>query len=123
MTQQKARNRCFADLRSVGSLRALLPDRLTEAILRKGYKLKPVSFTNLGVIDHERLCFEDSTVETCYMTGTYRKAPDFQLTVSSFRGACTLNTTMLGDENDEALGKSILDGVKDELILAARADY
>jgi len=50
------------------------------------------------------------------MTGTYRIAPDFQLSISTFRETCTLNCTLIGNKQDERNGQYILEQVKHEIL-------
>ena len=73
-------------------------------------------YTNVGVIDDRKLKFKGCIVKSCFMTGAYRKSPDFQLTVSTFRNICTLSCALIGDAKDEKIGQAVLEQVKQELL-------
>ncbi|MDO4313295.1 MAG: hypothetical protein Q4C52_09430, partial [Eubacteriales bacterium] len=55
-------------------------------------------------------------IESCYLTGAYRKAPDFQLSVSTFNGICTLNCTLIGTIQRKIEGEKLLKEIKTELL-------
>lgn len=74
-----------------------------------------ISYTNLGIIDAERLVFGSLTVEDAYIVTAVKQPPSFQLSISTFRGACTLTSCLYADEHDAHLTESLLDGVKAEL--------
>ncbi len=115
MARQKAGLRCLDGVRVLHRAHGKVPVRLLTALVRAGYHTAPVSFSNIGAVDCKRLCFAGCTVEECYLTGTYRLPPDFQLTVSTFQGVCTLACTLLGTPEDERRGQALLDEVAGEL--------
>ena len=116
MELQKARNRCFAGIKTLNRAFHRGPRLLWEQAIKAAYRLPPVSYTNLGVIDHQKLSFKDCTIQDCFVTGTYRLPPDFQLTVSTFQNTCTLNCTLLGTDESKRTGQYILDLVKQEIL-------
>lgn len=116
MTLQKDRCRCFAGMRLFNFAFNKTPSFVLKKAIRIGYRLLPVSYTNMGKIDHEKLYFQDCYIKKCYLTGTYRLPPDFQLSISTFRNTCTLNCTLIGKDGDESIGQSILEQVKKELL-------
>ncbi len=116
MTLQKNRCRCFAGVRQLNFAFHKTPRFILKKAIRKGYHLFPVSYTNVGIIAHEKLYFQDCYIKKCYLTGTYRLPPDFQLSISTFRNVCTLNGTLIGEACDERIGQSILEQVKKELL-------
>lgn len=115
MKLQKSRYRCFAGIRLLNCMFHKIPRPLLGLIIRAAYRLLPVSYTNIGRIDHRRLLFHGCRLTDCYMTGTYRLPPDFQLSISTFRNVCTLNCTLIGRPGDDRMGQYILDQVKKEL--------
>ena len=113
---QKSRYRCFKGIRILAGIYRIIPHPLLEIIIRKTYQLLPVSYTNIGIIDHEKLFFRNCEIRDCIITGTYRKPPDFQLTVSSFQDVCTLNCTFVGDAETKVIAEDILERVAKELL-------
>ncbi len=104
MALQRSRCRCFLGIPFLNWTFDKLPSPLLYQIIKKTYHLPPVSYTNFEVIDSSRLIFQDCSIESCYLTGTYRTAPDFQLSISTFRDVCTLNCTLIGGEDRKSEG-------------------
>ncbi|MGF7012141.1 NRPS condensation-like uncharacterized protein/uncharacterized membrane protein YdjX (TVP38/TMEM64 family) [Lachnospiraceae bacterium PF1-22] len=113
---QKSRYRCFAGIQPLDFSFHKVPRPILKKAIKAFYRILPVTCTNVGVINDDKLNFKGSTVKSCFMTGAYRQSPDFQLTVSTFRNICTLNCTLIGDENDEKIGQDILNQIKQELL-------
>lgn len=116
MQRQKRKLRCFRGIKILNFVFHKIPSKLLISIIRKQYRINPVSYSNMGKIDDEKLYFDGCSVENCYLTGTYRQAPDFQLSVSTFRKSCTLNCALIGNERRNAEGKYILSEIKRELL-------
>lgn len=116
MNLQKGRYRCFAGMQLLNFTFHKTPRFILQKAIRAGYPLRPVSYTNMGIINHEKLYFQDCSIKKCFLTGTYRLPPDFQLSVSTFRNTCTLNCTLIGEDSDESSGQFILEQVKKELL-------
>ncbi len=116
MNLQKDRCRCFAGMWLLNFAFHKTPHFILKKAIRAGYPLLPVSYTNMGIVDHEKLYFQDCHIKECCLTGTYRLPPDFQLSVSTFRNTCTLNCTLIGEDGDKSIGQFILEQVKKELL-------
>ena len=116
MELQKKRYRCFAGIQLLNHTFHKTPHPIMKQIIKANYRLLPVSYTNIGRIDHEKLLFQNCIIENCYITGTYRLTPDFQLSISTFQNVCTLNCTLIGKPEDYATGKNILEQIKQELL-------
>lgn len=116
MELQKSRYRCFAGVKAFSKVFRKTPRRLLGQVIKATYRLLPVSYTNFGIIDHEKLHFKGCTIQNCFLTGAYRLPPDFQLTISTFKNVCTLNCTLFSSLNDRKKGQHILDQVKQEIL-------
>ena len=116
MELQKSRNRCFAGIKALNEAFRAVPRPLLEQVIKAACRQRTVSYTNLGMIDHERLFFKGCTIQSCFFTGTYRLPPDFQLTISTFKNVCTLNCTLLGADDHKRAGQRVLDLVKREIL-------
>lgn len=116
MDLQKSRYRCFAGIKALNYAFHKVPRPLLGQIIKATYRLLPVSYTNMGRIDDKKLSFNDCCITSCYMTGTYRLPPDFQLSISTFQNICTLNCTLIGKQEDKTTGQYILEEVKKELL-------
>lgn len=112
---QKVRRRCFCGISLLENVYGIIPDFLLRGIVKAVYRLQPVSYTNIGVINDSLLTLHDCTITDCYLTGTYRRFPDFQLTCSTFKNICTLNCMLIGDVKDKESCLNIIRLVKQEL--------
>lgn len=112
---QKCRYRCFVGIKALDRIFHKAPRLLLGQAIKATYRLTPVSYTNFGNISHEKLCFANCTIQNCFLTGTYRHPPDFQLTISTFKNRCTLNCTLIGSVDGERTGQHILELVKQEI--------
>lgn len=116
MELQKSRYRCYAGIKLLNSAFHKVPHALLEKIIKANYRIPSVSYSNLGQINHQRFTFNDCTIASCYITGTYRFPPDFQLSISIFQDVCTLNCTLIGQPGDDKAGQYILEQVKKEIL-------
>ena len=107
---------CFRGIKILQMLYRKIPARNLVWLIRGNYHLNPISYTNMGRIDSNRLYFSDCNIESCYTTGTYRKASDFQLSVSTFKNVCTLNCTLSGGIQRKTEGETLLEEIRKELI-------
>lgn len=116
MTLQKAGYRCFAGIRPLHCVFNKVFRPTLSCAVKAAYRVLPVSYTNMGIADHNRLYFKNIDVVSCSLAGTFRLPPDFQLTISTFRDVCTFNCTLAGSAGDEIIGQQILEQVKSELL-------
>lgn len=119
---QRSRFRCFEGIVELNRIHKILPVPCMLLLCRATYHLKHISYTNLGIIDRERLRFGNCETETCFVTGSYRRMPDFQLAVSTFNNVCTLNCTLLGNNEWKEKCECILRDIKKELLIYGRTD-
>ncbi|MDC7286853.1 VTT domain-containing protein [Blautia schinkii] len=116
MELQKSRRRCFVGIRPLNYAFHRMSRPVLAQSIKYSYRLFPVSYTNFGKIDHTKLAFKDCKMKGCFMTGTYRLPPDFQLSISTYQNVCTLNCTLIGQDGDDIIGQQILDDVKNEML-------
>ncbi|MDO4169965.1 MAG: hypothetical protein Q4D45_08695 [Lachnospiraceae bacterium] len=116
MHLQKLRHRCFEGIQILDSSYHMIPNFILEKMIKAMYRLPLVSYTNIGVIEHEKLFFQKCDVKECIITGSYRQSPDFQLTISSFRDTCTLNCTLIGNGETKKTAEKILKQITKELL-------
>ena len=116
MLTQKKRRRCFAGLSLLQRLGGRIPPALLKYPVRTGYPSVPFSYSNIGVIDGEGVHFRGCRTRKCFLTGAYRKAPDFQLTVSTYQNTATLNTVLCGNDVRRRNAARVLSLVRRELL-------
>lgn len=64
------------------------------------YSIPKTSFTNIGIIEEDKLHFEGSTLTDCFICGSLKYAPFFQVAATTFRGELTLSTNLHGTTSD-----------------------
>lgn len=92
-----------------------------QALTHQNYSVRPVGYTNLGIIDATRLRFVDTTVTSCLLTGSFRIAPAFQAAFSSFSGQLIIGFNMIGTPAEIKFGQTILSQLQQNLQLVSRA--
>lgn len=111
-----SRRLCFLGIKLLNGCFHKIPRPVLGLAVKAAYRLPPVSYSNIGMIDAKQLSFKNCITESCFVTGAYRLPPDFQLTVSTFRNVCTLNCTLLGSARDARGSRHILEQVRQEIL-------
>lgn len=93
----------------------LLPFRLLRKIFFLVSPVPVTSYTNLGVIDRNRLCFSQAEVKDAYIVTATKQPPYFQVSVSTFDNKCTLTSCVYADNSDQQIVSSLLDAIIKEL--------
>lgn len=83
------------------------PKELRE-IAEKDYHIRPISYTNLGIVDDKRLKFNNLTIKDCIYSGAFRRYPNYQVAFSSFKGAAQLVFNMIGTKQEQLVGEQLL---------------
>lgn len=97
----------------------LLPLFVKRKLAKIGYIIENTSYTNIGKIDDLKVIFDGNKVLDCYLCGTYRIAPSFQLSASTFKDRCTLAVNLFADTSQKDKAIRILNRMKNELTLNA----
>lgn len=116
IVQLKSNYSCFNGIPLLHFLYNKVPLSILNKFGKKLYKIFPISYTNFGLIDGDKLAFQGITIKHCFLTGTYRTSPDFQLSVSTFRNTCTLNCTLIGSQKRGSMALELLEKIKLEMI-------
>lgn len=81
-----------------------------------GMNTSPFSdYTNLGVLNENKLVFEGVTVKNAVGYGGLNKAPYFSVAISSFKGETTLSSMFLCGENEKKKAERLLDAIAEEI--------
>ncbi|GHP14566.1 hypothetical protein YK48G_19910 [Lentilactobacillus fungorum] len=91
-----------------------------QATVESNYHVRPIAYTNFGVISTKRLKFVNNIVQSCVMTGSFRRFPMYQVAVSTFGGQLTLAANMIGSPAERQFGRAVLNHLK--LALLATLD-
>jgi len=95
IAELRARNRCFSTTVPFMSLAKVLPKSVLRWLSVKSYVKPAITYSNFGVI--KPLSFGEAQAVSAFMTGVYRPKPQCSLSVSSYQGATSFVSTLLGD--------------------------
>ena len=87
----------------------MLPYSATRNMFFKTFYIPFISFTNIGVLKPELLRFGRTETVDAYLTTAVKKAPLFQVSVSSFAGRCTLSSNMEGSRQNRQVVETFYD--------------
>ena len=59
-----------------------------------------LALTNIGIIDKNRLVFDNVNIEDAFITGSIKYYPYFQLALTSFNDSITFTISIYGKERD-----------------------
>lgn len=116
MKRQKSHGDCFHSILLLQILYAILPINRLRHMMRGLYSLEPTSYTNMGRIDEKKIFFQAMPIKECYLCGTYRQAPSFQVSVSTYQNICTLAANLCGTEKQSMIGMQLLHQMKSILL-------
>lgn len=81
------------------------------------YKISPVpvtSYTNLGIIDSDKLRFGKLSADNAFISTAVKYVPYFQLSVSTYKDCCALTSSLHGTEEDRKIVDSFLHNIENE---------
>ena len=79
----------------------IMPYKISKFMVLKGYHNPPFAMSNIGIIDHARLTFDNIQIKSAFMTGSIKYNPYFQLALSTFKGELTLSVAFHGTLADK----------------------
>jgi NRPS condensation-like uncharacterized protein len=115
MKRQKESDSCLKSVFLWQTVCRILPFQVIKQNFKKFFTIPLVSFSNLGVLDENRLRFGETEADDVFMTGAVKYVPYFQIAVSTFKGTSTLSCNLHGTENDRRWIESFLKDLTDEL--------
>jgi len=101
MHAQKSADDCLKPVMLLELLFHLLPFGAARKIFPKTFKIPVLSYTNFGILDRDRLCFDKAAVTGGFLTGAIKSVPSFQVAVSTLGGEATLSCNLYGTLQDE----------------------
>lgn len=119
MDARKTDPGCIRNIALLEMLFTVFPYRTALRLIKKYFSNPPVAFTNIGVLDKDRLSFGGAGMTRAFMTGSVKYAPYFQISLTTFDGEATLCVNLYGTQADRAKISDFLDGFVDELSTGA----
>jgi NRPS condensation-like uncharacterized protein len=115
MDHRKRSNAGLNGLIKLDRVYRILGNRIANRLLIWKLKHPLISMTNTGILDPAQLWFGDRRPCDAFLCGSIKCKPYFQLAISSYDGALTLSTTLLGSEDDRDRILSFFDELDEEL--------
>ncbi|MDR2649542.1 MAG: condensation domain-containing protein [Clostridiales bacterium] len=100
---------------------SLTPYRLLKRIYEDNTIHPIVSFTNFGIINSELLNFDNTAINSIYITVSIKPRPYLLLSASTFNDACTLSSNIYGSRNDKIFIDKLFDDICSEI--SSLTDY
>jgi NRPS condensation-like uncharacterized protein len=122
LKRQKSSNNCLKSVMMLELIYHVLPFRAFRNVFTKVFAIPVISFTNLGIIDKNRLHFGSEIIEDVYLTGAVKYVPYFQIAVSTYADRSTLSCNLHGTPQDRMTVEKFLDEVKEELFAFRGSD-
>lgn len=116
MERMKSHYACFHFIPLLQLLYMVLPVNLLQNITRAFYSIEQISYTNMGRLEAQQILFQDIVIKECYLCGTYRKAPSFQVSISTYKNTCTMAVNLYGTKNQKNTGMQLLNDMKSALL-------
>ena len=115
MDREKASASCLKSLMLLEKAFDILPYSKAKSILDKSFSNAPIAFTNIGILDKNRLSFGTAVVSDAYMTGSIKYSPYFQMAISTYDNQASLSVNLYGTASDRKKISDFLDDVILEL--------
>ena len=117
LTTERTRAAFLYRLTNLQKMNHTMPVSLMRKLTKRWLAQQPLTYTNFGVIDQQRLQFHGLTVVNCVFSGAFRTAPTMEIAASTFAGTCTLSFNSISSERDYQLGMKILENVQAQLLV------
>lgn len=92
------------------------PKSLVEKDFRKNSPIAVTSYTNLGILNKDKLKFEGLEITDAYLVTSGKKAPYYQLAVSTYDSCLSFSSAFFGTLNDRQYIKNLFNEIHQELI-------
>lgn len=115
MEEQKQSGVCLKGPMLLDGLHRVLPYPALRKIFFRTFHIPVVSYTNLGVLEGEKLDFRGAEIADAYMTTAVKRPPYFQVAVSTFAGRCTLSANLAGSQDCREAAERFFDRMLGEL--------
>jgi NRPS condensation-like uncharacterized protein len=109
MDRQKNDPGCMKNLILLERLFTILPYRCAVPLLKRIFNNPYVAFTNIGILDKQKLMFGTTELTGAFMTGSIKYRDYFQLSLSTFDDEAVCCVNLYGTENDRKTIASFLD--------------
>lgn len=82
-------------------------DKLQQQV-ENNYHVRDIAYTNMAVVDDQRLQFMGSPISNCILTGGFRQMPRYQICVSTFRHQFNLAANVIATPTEKQLAWAVM---------------
>lgn len=115
MRSQKGSDGCLKPVKLLSTSFRLFPFHILQKAFGCVFTIPVISYTNLGILDENRLRFSNAEITGAFLTGAIKYVPYFQMAASTFRGRMTLTCNLHGTSADHIQIGRILKDVENEM--------
>lgn len=101
MMKEKEEGYCLKQIQLLESVFLKFPHDLSRRLIRAGISNPHVAITNLGIVDAKRVSFHGLKTIECFLTPSLKKAPNFQLAVSTYQENIMLEVNMMVSKSEQ----------------------
>lgn len=116
MTERKNSSAFFGIIGLLYLCSRFIPLRRMKKLIARNAGLLPESYSNVGIIDHERLVFEGNEVNRAYFSSAFFPVPYFQVIFGTFKGTTTLTVSRNCSPENRRITEQILQTVRQILL-------
>lgn len=115
MRTQKESSVCLKGPMLLHMIFHMLPLNMVRKLFNRLSPVPITNYTNLGSLDEGKFSFGNHTIDDAFISTAVKKAPYFQLSISTFQGRCTLTSSLYGMDEDRKAISSFFDQMLGEL--------
>lgn len=72
------------------------------------YHVREIAYTNMAIIDEQRLAFAGIKVQKAVLSGGFRRMPHYQICVNTFKNQLSLVANVIGTPAEMQLAKAVM---------------
>lgn len=108
MLYNRKENRDLKNINYLYNAYQCLPKPICRFFVKRWYREYDVSFTNVGICDHNAIHFQGSELLDFYISTRFREFPSYQVCISTFQDTLHLTSSGCGNDESEQLSDQIL---------------
>lgn len=108
MTRNKEQFQCFQSIQELVANYDNYSLSDLQKIVEENYHVRNISYTNFGIIDNQKFTFKNCRITDFTMLGTHRKYPMFQVAISTYNGQINFSFAMLGNDEEDRMGRTVV---------------
>lgn len=115
MKINKSSNNCLKKPMMFHMLFHIVSFRTLKKLFYKLSSVPVTSYTNLGIINADKLCFDKLDIDDAFISTAVKYAPYFQVSISTYKNCCTMTSSFHGTKEDRKTIEGFFDCMECEL--------